>query len=90
MGTGGLPETSLQFSVLLFSFLSFLFFSFLPPSPQGLHSQHTDIPRLEVKSELQLLAYTTATATRDPSHVCDLTHSSWQRQILHPLIEARD
>ena len=27
---------------------------------------------------------------RDPSHVCDLHHSSWQRQILNPLIEARD
>ena len=34
-------------------------------------------------------AYTTATATRDPSHGCDLHHRSWQHQILNPLSEAR-
>ena len=48
------------------------------------------IPRLGVKSELQLPAYITATATRDPSCVCDLHHSSWQRRILNPLSKARD
>ena len=48
------------------------------------------VPRLGGKSELQLLAYTTATATRDLSHVCDLHHSSRQHQILNPLSEARD
>ena len=26
----------------------------------------------------------------DPSHTCDLHHSSWQHQILNPLGEARD
>ena len=46
--------------------------------------------RLGVESVLQLLADTTATAMLDPSHVCDLHHSSWQHQILNPLIEARD
>ena len=40
--------------------------------------------------ELQLLAYTTATATRDPSRICDLHHSLQQGQILNPLSEARD
>ena len=35
-----------------------------------------EVPRLDVKSELQLLAYTTATATQELSHVCDLHHSS--------------
>ena len=30
-----------------------------------------EVPRLEVASELQLPAYTTATATPDPSLVCD-------------------
>ena len=30
-----------------------------------------EFPRLEVKSELHLLAYTTATATRDPSHISE-------------------
>ena len=42
-------------------------------------------PRLGVQSELQLWVYTTATATWDPSRVCDLPHSSWQHRILHPL-----
>ena len=49
-----------------------------------------EVPRLRVRSELQLLAYTTATVMPDPSHVCNLHHSSWQRQILNPLSEARD
>ena len=31
-----------------------------------------EVPRLGVTSELQGRAYTTATATPDPSHVCDL------------------
>ena len=37
------------------------FFGFL-----GLHLQHMDVSRLGVEWELQLLAYTTATATWDP------------------------
>ena len=40
--------------------------------------------------KLQSLAYTTATATPDPSHIYDLHHSSRQRWILNPLSEARD
>ena len=56
----------------------------------GPHLQHREVPRLGVKSELQLLAYTTATAMQDPSHVCDLHHSSWQHQILNLLSEAKD
>ena len=44
---------------------------------------------LGVESELQLPAYTTATATWDPSCICDLGRSLWQRQILNPLSEAR-
>ena len=31
--------------------------------------QHMEVPRLGVELELQLLAYTTATATWDPSHL---------------------
>ena len=49
-----------------------------------------EVPRLEVKSELQLLAYTTATAEQDLSHVCNLHHSSQQHWILNPVSEARD
>ena len=36
-----------------------------------------EVPRLGVESEPQLAAYTTATATLDLSHVCNLHHSSW-------------
>ena len=46
-----------------------------------------EVPWLRVESELQLLAYTIAIATRDPSCICDLHR---QLQILNPLIEARD
>ena len=49
-----------------------------------------EIPRLGVESELQLPVYARATATRDPSHIFDLHHSSQQRRILNPLSEARD
>jgi len=49
----------------------------------GLHSK-------EVVSELQPLAYTTASATPDPSRILELHHSSPQRRILNPLSEARD
>ena len=49
-----------------------------------------EVPRLGVQSEIQLPTYTTATATQDPSHVCDLHHSSQQRQILNPLSEDKD
>ena len=48
------------------------------------------LPWLGGKLELQLLAYTTATATRDLSRVCDLHHSSQQHRIFNPLSEARD
>ena len=44
-----------------------------------------EVPRLSLESELQLPAYATATATWALSRVCDLRHSSWQRQILNPL-----
>ena len=49
-----------------------------------------EVSRPRGKLELQLLAYITATATWDPSCLCDLHHSSWQCWILNPLSEARD
>ena len=52
--------------------------------------QYMDVPRIGVKSELQLLAYTTATATWDLSCVCNLHYSSRQSWILNPLSEAKD
>ena len=47
-----------------------------------------EVLRLGVKSEMQLPAYTTATAMQDLSCVCDLHHSAGQHQILNPLSEA--
>jgi len=49
-----------------------------------------EVPRLGVESELQLPAYTAATAARGLSFVCDLHCSSWQPRIPDPLSEARD
>ena len=49
-----------------------------------------EVPRLGAESELQLPAYTSATAVPDMSHVCDLHHSLRQGQILDPWSEARD
>ena len=43
-----------------------------------------------VKSVLQLLAYTTATAMPDPCCICDLYCSLRQCRILNLLSEARD
>ena len=60
-------------------FLSFFFLVYLGP-----HSWYIEVPRLGVESELQLSAYTTATATAtlDLSYICDLHHSSEQLQML--------
>jgi len=50
------------------------------------------VPRLRVRPKLQLPAYVTATATATPNLrcICDLHHSSPQRQILNPLSKAKD
>ena len=48
-----------------------------------------EVPRLGIESELQLGAYTTATATPDLSSVFN-QHSSRQARSFYPLIEARD
>ena len=40
--------------------------------------------------EAAATAYATATATPDPSRICDLHHSMPQRQILNPMKEAGD
>ena len=45
----------------------------------GPHPWHMGVPRL---GELQLPAYTTATATRDPSRICDLHPGSRQSRSL--------
>ena len=63
--------------------------SFLLPF-LGPYLYHMETPRLGVELDIQLLAYTTATATWDLSRVCELHHSSWQLQTLNPLSKARD
>ena len=52
--------------------------------------EHRQVFRSGVELELQLLAYTTAPATPDPSCVFNLHHSSQQCWILNPPIRARD
>ena len=64
--------------------LFFFFFFLLGPD-----SLNMEVPRLGVELELQLLAYTTATAAWDLSCVCNLHRSSQPRWILSPLSEAR-
>ena len=67
------------------AWLGFFFFSFVGP-----RLCHMEVPRLGVKSELQLSTYAPATATLDQSRVCDIHPSSWQHWILNPLSEASD
>ena len=57
----------------------YLFFCFLGP-----HLWHLKFPKLVVESELQLPAYTTATAMPDSSCIWNLHHSSVQCWILNP------
>ena len=60
----------------------------------GPHMRHMEVPRLGLNWSCSCWptpqAYSTATATSDPSHICDLHNHSQQRQIPNPLSEARD
>ena len=67
----------------VFLFLSFCYFF-------GPLLRHMEVPRLGVESKLQPPAYARSTATWDPSHVCNLHHSSRQCRILNLLSKARD
>ena len=75
-------------SGLFFFFLSVclysLFFFFLQP-----HLQQMEVPGPGAESELQLMAYTTATATLDLTYICNTCCSSWQHWILNPLSQAK-
>ena len=66
-------------------FFFFCLFVFLGHTPWDM-----EVPRLGVKSEVQLPALNTAAAVPDPSHICALHRSSQQCQILNPMIKARD
>ena len=60
---------------------TFLFFSFFFSGPQV---QYMEVPRLGIKSEIQLPAYTTAMAMPDPNYFCNLhdSHSN-ARYLTH-------
>ena len=64
---------------------SLFFFCCLGPHPRPM-----EVPRPGGESELQPPAYTSVTATQDPSRVCDLHHKSGQCRILTPLSKTRD
>ena len=72
-----------QLSAVISFLFCLFFFCFLWP-----HLRHMEVFGLGVESKLQLPAY--ATATPDPSPICNLCHSSQQHQILNPVSEARD
>ena len=89
-----LSQTMCKFILFLFNSVYFNFFFVFVVVVivfclLGPHTAYRD-SQAGVKSELQQPAYTTATATLDPSHVCDLHHNSRQHQILNPLGEAKD
>ena len=75
-----IPRCFILFDEIVF--FNFLFFVFLGP-----HPWHMEVPRLGVE---QLQAFTTFTATWDPSHVRGLHHRSWEPWILNPLSEVRN
>ena len=75
--TPNITSPLLEWLFYLFVYL-FIYFCFL-----GQHSRHMEVPRLGVEVELQLPAYTTATATPYLSCVCNLHHSSQQLRILN-------
>ena len=67
--------------LILIFFFFFFFFFFLGP-----YLEHTEVPRLRVELELQLLAYTIATAvtyTAAHSNTRSLTH--WERPGIQPV-----
>ena len=79
---------SIFFLFLFFSFFFFFFFFFFLFRAVPVHAK---VPRLQVRLELQLpLAWTTATAMPDLTHICDLCSHLWQHWILNSLNKARD
>ena len=72
------------FGLLVFCW-GFFSFCFLGPLMQLMKA-----PRLGVELELQLLAYTTATAMPGMSCVCNPHHSSQQCQIPKPMSKSKD
>ena len=84
-GSGWKGQCGNFLACLLSCLLSFLLACFFRAS-----LRHMEVPGLQVKPELQLLACSTATAMPDPSRACKPHHSSQQCQIPHPLSKAWD
>ena len=74
-------RTNLFLREFYFIFYFIVLYLFLEPNLQ----QHMEVPRQGDEWELQLLAYTRATATPNLSQVLDLHHRPQQSQILNPL-----
>ena len=69
----------MEICAVLFNFIYFLLF----------RATSVAYGNSQAKSQIRAVA-ADAAATQDASSICDLHHSSWQRQIPNPLIEARD
>ena len=67
---------------LLAIFHALIFFFLFMATPAAYASSQA---RIQIRAAAE--AYTTATATQNPSHICNLLYSSRQRQILNPLTE---
>ena len=78
--------SQIRFHCTMVGTLNFIKFFFLISFFSQPHLRHMEVPKLGIELELQLPAYTTATAILDLSYICDLGCS----QILNPLSEARD
>ena len=79
----------IYYHVLLYLFLIlcyyYYYFVFLGPQ-----ARYKEVPGLGVEWELSPMAYATAIATPDSSHVYNLHHSSRQLWIRNSLSEVRD
>ena len=56
----------------------------------GLHRRHMEVPRVAGLIRATAAGPCHSHKTQDLSSICDLYHSSPQRQILNPLSETRD
>ena len=87
-GSSELALTSLMNNVLAAALLIFFFFGFVlffcvfRPAPAAYGGSQARGPIRATAASLHRRS--------DPSHVCDLHHSSWQHRILDPRSEARD
>ena len=80
----------MSFYLFCFVLFCFVFLFFVCLFALSWAAPAAEVPRLGVESEPWPPAYTRATATQDPSRVCNLHHSSRQRWIVNPLSKGRD